>query len=117
MDKGTFQVEVTRPYATATVRRSANHVGGVLTLSIRQARRMQRLSLVTEQIAHGALEMRLPTEREDDVAMVSKLVNSMLTRIERLMGEVKSTCVPYRARSQIATIACTTCTGTGLGRQ
>ncbi len=69
----------------------ASFATGVL-LSIRQMRRVAAIQRVTLQIAQGDLKRRLPIKNNDELDMLSHLVNHMLDEVERLMNEVKSAC-------------------------
>lgn len=69
----------------------ASFATGML-LSIRQMRRVEDIQRVTLQIAQGDLKRRLPTKNNDELDMLSHLVNHMLEEVERLMNEVKSAC-------------------------
>lgn len=64
---------------------------GVL-LSVRQMRRVRDIRRVTQRIAEGDLNQRLPIGGRDELDMLSHLVNHMLDDIERLMTEVKGAC-------------------------
>lgn len=64
---------------------------GVL-LSVRQMRRVRDIRRVTQRIAEGDLNQRLPIGGRDELDMLSHLVNHMLDDIERLMTEVKDAC-------------------------
>jgi signal transduction histidine kinase len=63
-----------------------------LLLSIRQMRRVRDIRRVTQLIAEGDLNQRLPIGGRDELDMLSHLVNHMLDDIERLMTEVKGAC-------------------------
>ncbi|MDR5835129.1 HAMP domain-containing sensor histidine kinase [Caballeronia sp. LZ034LL] len=63
-----------------------------LLLSVRQMRRVRDIRRVTQRIAEGDLNQRLPIGGRDELDMLSHLVNHMLDDIERLMTEVKGAC-------------------------
>lgn len=62
-------------------------------LSLRPLRRVQAIRAASQRVAAGELHIRLPvTPRHDELDMLAATVNSMLTEVERLLGEVKSVC-------------------------
>jgi signal transduction histidine kinase len=63
-----------------------------IALSIRQAKRVGQVVEIAEQISNGELHLRFPDRNSDEIDRLSQVINQMLARIERLMGEVKSTC-------------------------
>ena len=63
-----------------------------VALSIRQAKRVGQVVEIAEQISNGELHLRFPDRKNDEIDRLSQVINQMLSRIERLMGEVKSTC-------------------------
>jgi signal transduction histidine kinase len=65
---------------------------GGLVLGMRQIRRVREIRRVTECIARGDLDRRLPVGGDDELDMLAHLVNHMLDEVERLMGEVKGAC-------------------------
>ncbi|MFX1734136.1 HAMP domain-containing sensor histidine kinase [Paraburkholderia sp. A1RI_3L] len=67
-------------------------VAGGLVLSVRQLRRVREIRRVTQRIARGDLNQRLPIGGRDELDMLSHLVNHMLEEVERLMSEVKGAC-------------------------
>lgn len=66
-------------------------VGG-LVLGMRQIRRVREIRHVTQCIARGDLDRRLPEGGGDELDMLAHLVNHMLDEVERLMSEVKGAC-------------------------
>jgi len=76
--------------------------GGVLSLlaglaaglaaGMRQERRVKEIRRVTQKIAQGDLQQRLPVGGRDELDMLSHLINHMLDEIERLMTDVKGAC-------------------------
>jgi signal transduction histidine kinase len=66
--------------------------GGGLALGLRQIRRVREFRRVTQCIARGDLDQRLPVGGDDELDMLAHLVNHMLDEVERLMGEVKGAC-------------------------
>jgi signal transduction histidine kinase len=66
--------------------------GGSIIVGIRQSERIRRLQIVARQIASGDLQRRLPTSGRDEIDLLAQVVNHMLDEIERLMGEIKSSC-------------------------
>ncbi|MFC0698294.1 sensor histidine kinase [Paraburkholderia humisilvae] len=67
-------------------------VAGGLALAMRQMRRVGEIRRVTQLIAQGDLNQRLPVGRRDELDLLSHLVNHMLDEVERLMTEVKGAC-------------------------
>jgi signal transduction histidine kinase len=67
-------------------------VAGGLALGMRQVRRVREIRRVTQLIAQGDLNQRLPVGGRDELDMLSHLVNHMLDEVERLMTEVKGAC-------------------------
>jgi signal transduction histidine kinase len=67
-------------------------VAGGLALGMRQMRRVREIRRVTQLIAQGDLNQRLPVGGRDELDMLSHLVNHMLDEVERLMTEVKGAC-------------------------
>jgi signal transduction histidine kinase len=67
-------------------------VAGGLALAMRQMRRVREIRRVTQLIAQGDLNQRLPVGGRDELDMLSHLVNHMLDEVERLMTEVKGAC-------------------------
>jgi signal transduction histidine kinase len=67
-------------------------VAGGLVLGMRQIRRVREIRRVTQCIARGDLDRRLPVEGHDELDMLAHLVNHMLDEVERLMAEVKGAC-------------------------
>jgi signal transduction histidine kinase len=67
-------------------------VAGGLALGMRQMRRVREIRRVTQLIAQGDLNQRLPIGGRDELDMLSHLVNHMLDEVERLMTEVKGAC-------------------------
>ncbi len=67
-------------------------VAGGLAVGMRQLRRVREIRRVTQLIAAGDLNQRLPVGGRDEVDMLSHLVNRMLDEVERLMTEVKGAC-------------------------
>ncbi|RAR51373.1 signal transduction histidine kinase [Paraburkholderia unamae] len=67
-------------------------VASGLVLGMRQIRRVREIRRVTECIARGDLDRRLPVGGDDELDMLAHLVNHMLDEVERLMGEVKGAC-------------------------
>jgi signal transduction histidine kinase len=65
---------------------------GGLVLGMRQIRRVREIRRVTQCIARGDLDRRLPVGGDDELDMLAHLVNHMLDEVERLMGEVKGAC-------------------------
>jgi signal transduction histidine kinase len=64
-------------------------LGGLL-LGRGPLRRVRAMESAIEPIARGDLGARLPvSDRRDEVDMLASIVNRMLDRIERLLGEVK----------------------------
>jgi len=63
-----------------------------LVLGMRQIRRVREIRRVTQCIARGDLDRRLPVGGDDELDMLAHLVNHMLDEVERLMGEVKGAC-------------------------
>jgi signal transduction histidine kinase len=63
-----------------------------VALSIRQAKRVGQVVEIAEQISNGELHLRFPERKNDEIDRLAQVINQMLARIERLMGEVKSTC-------------------------
>ena len=60
-------------------------------LSVRPLRRINAVRDMAQRIVHGELSLRLPVSpRNDEVDMLSAIVNRMLEEIERLLTEVKS---------------------------
>jgi signal transduction histidine kinase len=70
---------------------AAGVVGG-FALGMRQMRRVREIRRVTQLIAQGDLNQRLPVGGRDELDMLSHLVNHMLDEVERLMTEVKGAC-------------------------
>jgi signal transduction histidine kinase len=66
--------------------------GGSIIVGIRQSERIRRLQIVARQIASGDLQRRLPGSGRDEIDLLAQVVNHMLDEIERLMGEIKSSC-------------------------
>ncbi|CAB3792877.1 sensor histidine kinase [Pararobbsia alpina] len=66
--------------------------GGSIIVGIRQSDRIRRLQIVARQIASGDLQRRLPSSGRDEIDLLAQIVNHMLDEIERLMGEIKSSC-------------------------
>jgi signal transduction histidine kinase len=67
-------------------------VAGGLVLAMRQMRRVREIRRVTQLIAQGDLNQRLPVGGRDELDLLSHLVNHMLDEVERLMTEVKGAC-------------------------
>ncbi|MFD1561455.1 ATP-binding protein [Paraburkholderia silviterrae] len=67
-------------------------LAGGLVLGMRQIRRVREIRRVTQCIARGDLDRRLPVGGDDELDMLAHLVNHMLDEVERLMGEVKGAC-------------------------
>ncbi|ALP66083.1 sensor histidine kinase [Paraburkholderia caribensis] len=67
-------------------------MAGGLALSFRQVRRLSNIRRVTQAIARGDLNQRLPVGGRDELDMLAHLVNHMLDEVERLMTEVKGAC-------------------------
>jgi signal transduction histidine kinase len=67
-------------------------VAAGLVLGMRQIRRVREIRRVTQCIARGDLDRRLPVGGDDELDMLAHLVNHMLDEVERLMGEVKGAC-------------------------
>ncbi|WP_042338827.1 HAMP domain-containing sensor histidine kinase [Paraburkholderia ferrariae] len=67
-------------------------VAGGFVLGMRQIRRVREIRRVTQCIAHGDLDRRLPVAGHDEIDMLAHLVNHMLDEVERLMAEVKGAC-------------------------
>jgi signal transduction histidine kinase len=67
-------------------------LAGGLVLGMRQIRRVREIRRVTQCIACGDLDRRLPVGGDDELDMLAHLVNHMLDEVERLMGEVKGAC-------------------------
>lgn len=67
-------------------------LGGGLIVGIRQIERIRALQVVARQIASGDLQRRLPSSGRDELDLLAQIVNQMLDEIERLMGEIKSSC-------------------------
>ncbi|WP_413196345.1 sensor histidine kinase [Pararobbsia alpina] len=65
---------------------------GMVLVSVRRNTRIRALQRVAQQIARGDLQRRLPQSGSDELDMLAQIVNHMLDEIERLMGEIKSTC-------------------------
>ena len=65
---------------------------GIVLVSVRRNTRIRSLQLVAQQIAQGDLQRRLPPSGSDELDTLAQIVNQMLDQIERLMGEIKSTC-------------------------
>ena len=65
---------------------------GVVLVSVRRNARIRALQRVAQLIARGDLQRRLPNSGSDELDMLAQIVNLMLDEIERLMGEIKSTC-------------------------
>lgn len=65
---------------------------GIVLVSVRRNARIRALQRVAEEIARGDLQRRLPESGSDELDMLAQIVNHMLDEIERLMGEIKSTC-------------------------
>jgi signal transduction histidine kinase len=65
---------------------------GSIIVGIRQSGRIRRLQIVARQIAAGDLQRRLPSSGRDEIDLLAQIVNHMLDEIERLMGEIKSSC-------------------------
>jgi signal transduction histidine kinase len=63
-----------------------------IALSIRQAKRVGQVVEIAEQISNGELHLRFPDRNNDEIDRLAQVINQMLARIERLMGEVKSSC-------------------------
>ncbi len=67
-------------------------VGGFL-LARGPRRRIEKISLSTEPIIRGDFSQRLPvSSRQDELDMLTSIVNRMLGEIERLVGEIKGVC-------------------------
>jgi signal transduction histidine kinase len=66
--------------------------GGSIFVGIRQSERIRQLQIVARQIAAGDLQRRLPSSGRDEIDLLAQIVNHMLDEIERLMGEIKSSC-------------------------
>lgn len=65
-------------------------IAGWHVLRRRPLRRIQGIERVTNRIIGGDLAQRLPvSDRRDEIDRLSSIVNTMLDRIEQLMGEVK----------------------------
>ncbi|ALP68520.1 sensor histidine kinase [Paraburkholderia caribensis] len=77
-----------------------------LLLSWRQLRRVRAMRHATRAISNGDLERRLPTGGGDELDMLAHLVNQMLGRIVRLMGDVKSACdgIAHDLRTPLARV-------------
>ncbi|RKP55860.1 sensor histidine kinase [Pararobbsia silviterrae] len=65
---------------------------GIMLVTLRRNTRIRALREVAEHIARGDLQRRLPPSGSDELDMLAHIVNHMLDEIERLMGEIKSTC-------------------------
>ncbi len=65
---------------------------GGFAIGLRQIRRVREFRRVTQCIARGDLDQRLPVGGDDELDMLAHLVNHMLDEVERLMGEVKGAC-------------------------
>jgi signal transduction histidine kinase len=81
-----------RALATGAVLALLAAAAGGLVLGMRQIRRVREIRRVTECIARGDLDQRLPVGGDDELDMLAHLVNHMLDEVERLMGEVKGAC-------------------------
>jgi signal transduction histidine kinase len=81
-----------RSLATGAVLALLAAAAAGLVLGMRQIRRVREIRRVTECIARGDLEQRLPVGGDDELDMLAHLVNHMLDEVERLMGEVKGAC-------------------------
>lgn len=64
---------------------------GILCSAV-QLRRIKEIRRLTQLIAEGNLNTRLPEHGSDELAWLSQIVNHMLDEISRLMNEVKSAC-------------------------
>ncbi|MET3106966.1 signal transduction histidine kinase [Oxalobacteraceae bacterium GrIS 1.18] len=61
------------------------------SLSLSPLRRINAIRATSRRIMHGELSLRLPlSNRQDELDMLSAIVNAMLEEIERLLTEVKS---------------------------
>jgi signal transduction histidine kinase len=70
----------------------AGVVGGIVW-SVRPIRRILEIQRITRLVVRGDLKQRLPvTGRNDELDMMSGIINHMLGDIERLINEVKSVC-------------------------
>lgn len=83
---------VVRTLAVGAVLALLGAAAGGLVLGMRQIRRVREIRRVTQCIARGDLDQRLPVGGDDELDMLAHLVNHMLDEIERLMSEVKGAC-------------------------
>jgi signal transduction histidine kinase len=60
-------------------------------LSLRPLRRANEIRLACERVVSGALETRLPVaSRRDELDTIATTVNTMLDKLQRLVGEIKN---------------------------
>jgi signal transduction histidine kinase len=68
-------------------------VGGCVIMSVISLRRIDAIRRTSAKIMAGDLSQRFPTrDNDDDFHQLTRIVNSMLDEIERLMDEVKGVC-------------------------
>jgi signal transduction histidine kinase len=68
-------------------------IAGCVVMSIISLRRLDAMRRTSAKIMAGDLSQRFPTsDSDDDFHQLTRIVNSMLDEIERLMDEVKGVC-------------------------
>jgi signal transduction histidine kinase len=77
--------------ATGLVVLVSGIMGGFI-VGVKQMRRVRSIRTVVNRIALGDLHQRIPEGGRDELDLLAHFVNHMLDEVERLMGEVKTTC-------------------------